>query len=605
MSFDAAAFLKTLTTRPGVYCMFDGEDRVLYVGKARNLKSRVGSYFNNTEKTPRILQMVSRVARIEVTLTLSEDEALLLEHQLIKSRKPRYNVIFRDDKTYPWLRFTAGPTPRIGLHRGRQYPGEQYFGPYPSAGAVRETVSTLQRSFQLRTCRDSDFANRTRPCLLHQIKRCSAPCTGEISAEAYAADVQAAAALLAGRGEEVLGSMGQQMQEAASSLEFERAASLRDRMVALRRLQESRVVTDGRGDFDLLCVDRHHGLAGVALMPVRGGRSLGTRSHFPSGAEDTANAEILRSFVQQHYLDRKAPAELILSEPTEDDAALAHLLSQQAGRAVEVHARQLRGTRRRLLEMTQESLRQALIARLAERETVEGRYSALQERLDLESVPLRMECFDISHTRGEGAQASCVVFGAQGPDKAQYRRLSIEGITPGDDYAAIEQAVLRRYTRIAKGEVPAPDVLFIDGGKGQLAAALKALRQVDWEDRVRVVAVSKGPERRAGEEELHLPELEEAMTLSADDPALHLIQQIRDEAHRFALAGHRGQRARSRTRSALEDIPGLGSKRRSALLRQFGGLAQVRRASVEELARVSGISRTMAQRLYDHLHDTD
>ena len=605
MSFDAKAFLRTLTTKPGVYCMYDAQDRVLYVGKARNLKNRVSSYFSGSAKAPRIAQMVSHIARIEVTVAPSEDQALMLEHELIKTRKPLYNILFRDDKSYPWLRLGSGEAPRLALHRGRQRAGETYFGPYPSSGAVKETIATLQRTFKLRTCRDSDYANRTRPCLLHQIKRCSAPCTGVISAQEYQLDVQSAIDLLSGRAESVVAGLQLRMEQAAERLDFEAAADLRDRVVALRRLQESRVVTDTKGDFDLVCVQTHHGLTGVAVMPVRGGRSLGAQSHFPRGGGEAEEDEVLRSFVQQHYLERRPPPELVLSQAIGDEEALGRLLGEKLGKPVRVHARTLRGNRRRLQEMTAQSLQAAMVARLAERETVQGRYLALQERLDLEAIPVRMECFDISHTRGEGTRASCVVFGASGPEKSQYRRFAVEDITPGDDYAVIEQAVRRRYGRIAKGEVPLPDVLFIDGGKGQLQSALQTLQSLDMDERVRVVGVSKGPERRAGEEELHLPEQPEPLLLAADDPALHLIQQIRDEAHRFALAGHRGQRARTRTRSELEDIPGLGAKRRSALLRQFGGLAQVRRASLEDLARVPGISMTLAQRLYDHLHDTD
>ncbi|MEN8719556.1 MAG: excinuclease ABC subunit UvrC [Oceanococcaceae bacterium] len=604
--FDPEPFLRDLTTRPGVYCMFGADDQVLYVGKARNLKNRVSSYFSSAAKPARIMQMVSRITRIEVTVTPSEDQALILEHALIKERRPRYNILFRDDKSYPWMRVSGGEAPRISMHRGQQRPGHQYFGPYASAAAVKDTIATLQRTFQLRTCRDSDYANRSRPCLMFQIKRCSAPCTREITLADYQADVNAAMAVLSGQGEHVVEQMHERMQTAAVAQRFEQAAELRDRIGALRRLQESRVVTAAGGsDFDLVCVARHHGVLGVALMPVRGGRSLGTRSHFPQGATEAEPADVLRSFVQQHYLDRRPPAEIVLSDVVDDAEALSGALSLTAGFPVTVHARSLRGPRKRLQVMTAQSLHAALIARLSERETLEGRYQALMERLDLPAPITRMECFDISHTQGEGARASCVVFGDKGPDKSQYRRFAIAGITPGDDYAAIEQAVLRRYTRISQGEIPAPDVLFIDGGRGQLNAALAALRAVDFEDGVRVISISKGPERRAGEEELHLPERANPLILASDDPALHLIQQIRDESHRFALLGHRQQRARTRTRSVLEDIPGLGAKRRGALLRQFGGMAQVRRASAEDLARVPGISRTLAQRLYDHLHDTE
>lgn len=585
--------------------MLGDDDTVLYIGKARNLRNRVSSYFSKQHPSPRIAQMVTRIQRIEVTVTHSEDEALVLEYALIKERRPRYNISFRDDKSYPWLRISRAEAPRVSLHRGKQNPADTHFGPFPSAAAVRDTISTLQRTFRLRTCRDNDFANRSRPCLLFQINRCSAPCTNEISATSYREDVHAASEVLSGRGEQVVTELNAQMEQASSALNFEKAAELRDRIAALRRLQENRVVTDAAGDFDIVCVGQHHGLVGIAVMPIRGGQSLGTRTQFPREAADAAASEVLRSFVQQHYLEQQPPTEIVLSESVEDEGVLQEVLSKRADRKVLLHSRAVRGTRKRLQDMTQASLKAALVSRLADRETMEERYLALQERLGLDDSIDRMECFDISHTRGEGTRASCVVFGHSGPDKSQYRRFSIAGITPGDDYAAMRQAVSRRYARVRAGEVAPPDLLFIDGGAGQVKAATEALAEHGLDEAIRVVGVSKGPDRRPGEEELHFPSQAEPRVLAADDPALHLIQQIRDESHRFALLGHRAQRARTRTASELEEVSGLGAKRRSTLLRQFGGMAQLRRASLDEIARVPGISRTLAQRLYDHLHESN
>jgi len=598
--FDSRRFLEQLTTQSGVYRMYGRADELLYVGKARNLKKRVGQYFLRASGSPRIESMVSQIQRIEVTVTHTEDEALLLENNLIKELSPRYNISYRDDKSYPYVRFTAHPYPRIGYYRGSKSGADLYFGPFPSVTAVRETLNTLQKLFRLRPCRDSFFAHRDRPCLQYQIRRCSGPCVGKISREDYASDVANAVRLLEGRGDELADELGREMERAAETLEFERAARLRDQIAALKRVRESRAITGGADELDVIAVAQHTSNSCVVVVSVRDGANLGHRSHFPKHPPGTEPEELLDSFLSQHYLDQPAPPEILISHPVEDLELIENALSQRAGRRVQIRVPQ-RGAKQRLMEMSQQTAEQALSARLAEAASMDQRLLELQAALDLEHPPRRMECFDISHTGGEKAVASCVVFGEDGPLKASYRKFNIEGVTPGDDYAAIKQAVARRFARIKSGEIQAPDVLFIDGGKGQLNAALEALDEVEFTD-VRIVAIAKGPTRRPGLEELILPETEIALRLPPDSPALHLIQRIRDEAHRFAITGHRGRRDQARLSSELETIEGLGPSRRRALLKAFGGLGQVKRASVDELAKVPGVSRTLAQRIHAHFH---
>jgi excinuclease ABC subunit C len=598
--FDSKRFLEQLTTQSGVYRMYGRADELLYVGKARNLKKRVGQYFLRASGSPRIESMVSQIQRIEVTVTHTEDEALLLENNLIKELSPRYNISYRDDKSYPYVRFTAHQYPRIGYYRGSKSGADLYFGPFPSVTAIRETLNTLQKLFRLRPCRDSFFAHRDRPCLQYQIRRCSGPCVGKISREDYASDVANAVRLLEGRGDELADELGREMERAAEELEFERAARLRDQIAALKRVRESRAITGGADELDVIAVAQHTSSSCVVVVSVRDGANLGHRSHFPKHPPGTEPQELLDSFLSQHYLDQPAPPEILISHPVEDLELIENALSQRAGRRVQIRVPQ-RGAKQRLMEMSQQTAEQALSARLAEAASMDQRLLELQAALDLENPPRRMECFDISHTGGEKAVASCVVFGEDGPLKAAYRKFNIEGVTPGDDYAAIKQAVARRFARIKSGEIQAPDVLFIDGGKGQLNAALEALDEVEFTD-VRIVAIAKGPTRRPGLEELILPETEIALRLPPDSPALHLIQRIRDEAHRFAITGHRGRRDQARLSSELETIEGLGPSRRRALLKAFGGLGQVKRASVDELAKVPGVSRTLAQRIHAHFH---
>ena len=598
--FDPRTFLSQLTTQPGVYRMYDKSDELLYVGKARNLRKRVGSYFLRASGNPRIESMVGQICRVEVTLTHTEDEALLLEAALIKEQTPRYNVSLRDDKSFPYVRITAGVYPRITFYRGAKTGPDQYFGPYPSAGSVRETLQTLQKLFLLRPCNDTFFANRRRPCLQHQIKRCSAPCVKLISEEDYAHDVAKAVRLLEGRGDELAHELGAEMEQASAQLEFELAARLRDQIAALNRVREHRAITGGAEQLDVIAAAQHVSNSCVVVVSVRDGINLGHGSFFPRHPPGMAMDELLSGFIAQYYLERPPPPELLVSELPEDAEWLEATLSAKAGRKVRI-ARPERGVKQRLMEMAAGTAQQALSTRMMEAASMDQRLLELQQALDLERPPRRMECFDISHTMGEKAVASCVVFNEEGPLKAAYRKFNIEGITPGDDYAAIKQAVARRYARIKGGEVQRPDVLFIDGGKGQLGAAMEALGELEIEN-LRVVAIAKGPTRRPGLEQLILPEQEQPLVLAPDSPALHLIQRIRDEAHRFAITGHRARREKARLTSGLEVIEGLGPARRRALLKTLGGLPQVKRAGVDELARVEGISRTLAERIYAHFH---
>ncbi len=597
--FDARTFLSQLSTAPGVYRMYGEAGELLYVGKARNLKKRVASYFSKAHDT-RITAMVAQIRRVEVTLTQTEDQALLLEANLIKDQRPRYNVLYRDDKSYPYLRFAAHAYPRIAFHRGAKNAADRYFGPFASAGAVRESLATLQKLFLLRPCRDSFFAHRQRPCLQYQIKRCSGPCVGLISEADYAREINRAQRLLQGRGDELADELGAEMEKASGALEFERAARLRDQIAALKRVRENRSFTGGARDMDVVAVAHHAASSCVAVISIRNSVNLGHRSHFPKHPTHTPPEELLESFLGQHYLEQPAPAEVLVSHCPEDADWIAEALSKRAQRKVQV-TQPRRGARTRMMEMALSTAAQALAAHLAESATMDQRLLELQRALELDVVPRRLECFDISHTMGERTVASCVVFDDGGPLKSAYRKFNVDGIAPGDDYGAIKQVVMRRYARIKGGEGESPDVLFIDGGLGQLHAAQEALDELGIQE-LRIVAIAKGPSRKPGLEELILPERKEPLRLPADSPALHLIQRIRDEAHRFAITGHRARRAKARVTSGLETIEGLGPARRRALLTTLGGLAQVKRATVDELARIEGISRTLAERVYAYFH---
>ena len=598
--FDHRQFVETLTTRPGVYRMLDGEGGVLYVGKARNLRRRVASYFSRSLNR-RLQLLVEKIRSIEVTVTHTEAEALILENTLIKSLKPRYNILLRDDKSYPYIFLSAGPFPRLAFHRGAKRERGRYFGPYPSAGAVRETLRLMQKLFPVRQCEESFYSNRSRPCLQYQIKRCGAPCVGLVDEAQYGREVQDAVLFLEGRADRVIDGLAARMEQAAESLEFEQAARYRDQIANLNRIRERQYVSGERGDLDILACAVSEGVACVQLFFVRHGHNLGNRLFFPRIPKGEQAQRVLAAFIGQYYIGRQIPSEIVVSSEPGERRLLEEVLSEQAGRRVAIrHA--VRSDRARWLEMARDNARLALQARLASRDGALRRLEALQQALGLEEPPGRMECFDISHTGGELTVASCVVFDAGGPLKSDYRRFNIQGITPGDDYAAMEQALTRRYRRIQAGEGRLPDILFIDGGRGQLGAAAGVLEELAVRG-VLLVGVAKGADRKAGMERLFLSGKRAPIILPADSPALHLIRQIRDEAHRFAITGHRQRRARDRRTSTLETIPGIGPKRRQRLLRQLGGLQGVSRAGVEDLARVPGISTRLAEQIYAAFHD--
>jgi excinuclease ABC subunit C len=600
--FDPAATIRHLTHKPGVYRMLDAAGAVIYAGKARDLRRRVASYFQGSRAhDAKTYAMVRAVAGIEVTVTRTEVEALMLEYNLIKQHRPRFNVVLRDDKSYPYIRLeTEHAFPRLTFYRGPRTAKGRLFGPYPSAGAVRETLSQLQKLFQLRNCEDSYFENRSRPCLQHQIERCTAPCVGLIGAEDYARDLEHAVLFLQGQSEVVTARLAERMEQASAVLQFERAAQYRDQLAKLRNVQSEQIIARSRGDFDAVGLAEDHGIYCVAVMFFRGGRSLGSRNFFPKIGKGAEEDEVIRAFLLQYYGGREAPKEILVSRPVPDAAVLGAMFSEQSGRKVAVKSR-VRGDRARWVEMAVTNARHGAQLRYQASASIEAQLEALAEALELDELPSRLECFDISHTGGEATVASCVVFGPEGPLKSDYRRFNITGVAPGDDYGAMQQALTRRYARVKKGEVPMPDVLLIDGGPGQLAQALGVLRELQI-DGLRVVGVAKGLDRKPGRESLYLPERSEPLRLPPSSPALHLIQQLRDEAHRFAITGHRARRQKARTRSPLEDIPNLGPKRRRELLRQFGGLQALARAGIDDIERVKGISRQLAEAIYEHLH---
>ncbi len=599
-AFDGKRFARSLPSSPGVYRMLGEADAVLYVGKASSLDKRVMSYFSGRQHSPRIQVMLARVRRMEVTLTRTEAEALILENQLIKSLRPRYNILMRDDKSYPYVRLTAHAFPRVAFYRGSRQVSGRLFGPYPGAGAVRETLNALHKLFRLRSCEDSVFHGRTRPCLQYQIKRCSAPCVGMVSAEDYAETVREAGLFLDGRNDLLGEGLQGRMQRAADALDYEEAARLRDLIGQLRKVQAEQHVEGDLGDLDLLACAIDGSSACVVLLSYRNGVNLGTRSFFPALQGEAEPGEVLQAFIAQHYLQFAAPREIVLDHLIEDRELLERVLGEQVGRKVQLR-HGVRGERAKLLQITRRTALAALASEIDTAQAQRRRMDDLVVLLGLDAAPERIECFDISHTQGEATVASCVVFGEQGAQRSEYRRFNIEDITPGDDYAAMHQALQRRFRRAAEGKLP--DLLLIDGSTGQLAMAAEVLADAGLSG-IAVVGVAKGEARRAGHELLVLGDGRK-LRPGPDSPGLHLIQQVRDEAHRFAITGHRGRRAKARMRSTLEDIEGIGTRRRGALLRHFGGLAGVRAAGVEELSRVEGINDALARRIYAALHETD
>jgi excinuclease ABC subunit C len=603
LMFDSKRFLQTATRKPGVYQMFDADGRILYVGKAKNLRNRLSSYFRASGLTSKTMALVERIASIEVTVTRSETEALVLEQSLIKSQRPPYNVMLKDDKGYPYIFLSSKDTfPRIALHRGAKRKQGQYFGPFPNASSVRDSLNFLQKTFHIRSCEDSVFRNRSRPCLQYQIQRCTAPCVNFIGEEDYRADVRHAEMFLSGKSDNIIRELADEMEQASSELAFEKAARLRDQIVALRRLQADQVAESAGGDVDVLGVASQGGVCCVHILFIRQGRILGSRSYFPEERLGLSSAELLSAFIPQFYLgnQREIPRQILICEPIEDVELIQQTLTEQSGREV-VIAHRLRGNRATWVAMAQQAAEQNLQSRTAAQQKLYSRFEALQEALRLGELPERLECFDISHSSGEATVASCVVFDTGGPVKSDYRRFNIENIQPGDDYAAMAQALKRRYTRLSSGEGKFPNILLIDGGKGQVRQAVDALNELGVVG-VQIIGVAKGTTRKAGFETLYLVSAERELVLSADSPALHLIQQVRDEAHRFAITGHRQRRDKKRRESPLEGIAGVGPARRRALLRHFGGLQEIRRASVDEIAGVEGVSRKLAQDIYADLH---
>ena len=601
--FDAESYLAQLTSRPGVYQMFDREGGLLYVGKAKNLKSRVTSYFRPSGLSTKTMALVAKIANIEVTVTSTERDALLLERNLIKQYRPPYNILLKDDKSYPYIYLSSDDRwPRLSFHRGAKRRKGTYFGPYPSSGAVRSTLHLMQKVFKVRQCRDSYFRNRSRPCLQYQIGRCSGPCVGLVSDQDYQEQVEKSTLFLNGQSHELMSRLADEMETAAAALAYEDAADLRDQIAQLQNVQSTQSIEGTRGDLDLMAVFSEHGHACIQVLFVREARVLGSRSYYPNTRLDEAPTAILEAFLPQFYLstEQQIPQEIVLSHRIDDQGLLEDTLAAESGRKVSIK-HSVRDARARWLQMAVQTAETNLRSFLAGKQTMAGRLESLRRALDLESIPLRMECFDISHSSGEATVASCVVFDGNGARKADYRKFNIDGIVPGDDYAAMQQALERRYKRLANGEGQLPDILFIDGGKGQVRQARQVLATYDISS-VKVIGVAKGTTRKAGFETLVDADSGTEMRLRGDHPGLHLIQQIRDEAHRFAISGHRGRRAKARKQSVLEEIPGVGAKRRRELLRHFGSAKAIENAGIEELAKIKGISATIARTIYEHLH---
>jgi excinuclease ABC subunit C len=602
--FDASAFLRAVTGKPGVYRMFDAKGELLYVGKANNLKKRLSSYFRKSGLSPKTAALVGRIQQIDTTITANETEALLLEQSLIKASRPPYNILLRDDKSYPYVYLSSLDTyPRLGLHRGTKKAKGRYFGPYPSAGAIRESLGLLQKAFKVRQCEDSYFRNRLRPCLQYQIKRCKAPCVGFVSEEEYAEDVRHSVMFLEGRSSALTDELSSAMEAAAGNLQFERAAELRDQISLLRRVQDQQSMDTEYGNVDVVAASVMPGGACVHVIMVRQGRVLGSRNHFPRVPIEQTPGEVLAAFLPQYYLggaERELPGEIIVNAVHDDLPIIADALAQARGFSVNF-SHKVRGTRSRWQSMAAANAEQALASMLSNRQNIQARFEALQEVLELEEMPMRLECYDISHTSGESTVASCVVFGPEGPLKSDYRRYNIEGITEGDDYAAMHQVLMRRFTRLKEGEGKMPDILLVDGGKGQMKMAREVLQELAIHD-LTLLGVAKGVTRKAGMETLYLNDSHNELVLPGHSAALHLIQHIRDEAHRFAITGHRQRRGKTRNTSTLEGIPGVGPTRRRALLKHFGGLQELARASAAEIGKAPGISKKLAEQIYTALH---
>jgi len=599
--FNSKQFLQTLTHNPGVYRILDAEEKLLYVGKAKNLNKRVATYFSKAKKNPRMEKMVAQAASIEITVTNTEAEALLLENNLIKEHRPRYNILLRDDKSYPYIFISAKHKyPRITFHRGTRSKAGRYFGPYANTYAVRNALSLLQKVFKVRQCEDHIFNHRSRPCLQYQIGRCSAPCVEFIDEESYRNDIGSAIEFLEGNSHQLIDRYVQRMDVAAEDLDYEKAATLRDKIEQLRAVSEQQYISTEDGNVDVIAVRAEGEVACVQVFNIRAGMNLGNKSYFPNMPESTPSEQIMTAFLGQYYLTHVVPEEIIASHTPVDAKLLQEMLSTKAGKKISIMCAP-RSKRARWLEIAQKNVTLALQSKLASKAGLAQRFEALQEELDLEFVPARIECFDVSHTSGEATVASCVVFEQDGPLKSDYRLFNIEGVKAGDDYAAMHQALTRHYTRLKKGDGKMPDLLLIDGGKGQVSKAQEVMNELQVEG-VKIIGIAKGVERRPGLETLIIPDSNAEINLAEHSLALRLIQQIRDEAHRFAITSHRKRRAKKRVTSPLESIEGLGPKRRQNLLKYFGGMQGITRAGVEELAKAPGISKNQAKIIYQEVH---
>lgn len=602
-TFDSAGFLKNLTSQPGVYRMYNAKEEVIYVGKAKNLKKRVSSYFRKNLDSIKTRSLVKQIANMDVTIVNSETEAFILENNYIKKYRPRYNVLLRDDKSYPFIFLSDHRHPRLGVHRGPKKLKGEYFGPYPSAWAVRESLRTMQKLFPIRQCEDSYYRARSRPCLQYQLKRCAAPCVeGYVSDEEYKQQIDLARMFLKGKNKQVIDSLVKKMEQASIELKFEDAARYRDQINALTKVQEQQWVSGDQQEMDVFGFAYRNGIASIQGFFIRENKLLGSKSFFPKVPADTSPQEILQSFILQFYLagNKTIPREIVVSGELQDQEAIETLLSKEAGRKVKFY-KGARDERKRYLDLANTNAESSLVARQSHQKSVFARYVELERILEIEQPLQRMECFDISHTSGQQTVASCVVFNREGPFKSDYRRYNIEGITPGDDYAAMAQALARRYKNVTD-EAKIPDILFIDGGKGQLAQAEAYFDSWKHDKKPWLIGVAKGTSRKPGLETLILAGNHDTIPMDADSPALHLIQHIRDEAHRFAISGHRQRRQKAKKTSTLESVPGVGAKRRQSLLKYMGGLQGVLQASKEEIARVPGISAELADVIYDHLH---
>ncbi len=604
-TFDHKNFLKHTSSRPGVYRMLDEEGEVLYVGKAKNLKKRLGSYFRGSGLDNKTIALVNRIQDIEITITSSETEALLLEQNLIKDKRPPYNILLRDDKSYPYIYLSSQDEfPRLAFHRGAKKKKGRYFGPFPSAGAVRESLALLQKIFHVRQCEDSYFRNRTRPCLQYQIKRCSGPCVNLTTPEEYAEDVRHSMMFLEGKNDQIRDELTARMAQLSEALEFEEASRVRDQIKDLRIIQESQYVSGEKGDVDVIAMAQDAGAVCIHVIFVRGGRVIGNKNYYPRFVLEKEPADILRAFIAQYYLSdahrQSIPREILCNYEPRDKEELAGALTYLAERNVTIK-HQVRGHRLQWLDLAGVNAGHGLMSKLNSKRSMQQRIKALQEALKLETPPQRLECFDISHSSGEATVASCVVFDQQGPLKSDYRRFNIENITPGDDYAAMEQALKRRYTRLKKGEAKMPDILVIDGGLGQLSQAEQVLDALEVKG-IRLLGIAKGISRRAGQETLILGGSHKEVVLPPESPGLHLLQHIRDESHRFAITAHRQRRGKKRTTSFLDEIPGIGPAKRRDLIHYFGGQQEIRRASIQELQKVNGISKALARDIYEYIH---